>query len=51
MTHLITGGARSGKSRYAEQLAIKDGFSSADELFRWVSANHGNTLSGNLIEW
>lgn len=35
----------------AEQLAIKDGFSSADELFRWVSANHGDTLSGNLIEW
>ena len=35
----------------AEQLAIKDGFASADELFRWVSANHGDTLSGHLIEW
>lgn len=35
----------------AEQLAIKDGFASADELFRWVSANHGETLSGILIEW
>lgn len=35
----------------AEQLAIKDGFASAEELFRWVSANHGDTLSGNLIEW
>lgn len=35
----------------AEQLAINDGFSSADDLFRWVSATHGETLSGNLIEW
>lgn len=35
----------------AEELAIKDGFASADELYRWVSANHGDTLSGNLIEW
>ena len=35
----------------AEELAIKDGFASADELFRWVSANHGDTLSGNVIEF
>ena len=35
----------------ADQLAIKDGFANAEELFRWVSANHGEVLSGNVIEW
>ena len=35
----------------ANRLAIADGFDSADELFAWVQKNHGDTLSGYLIEW
>jgi hypothetical protein len=32
-------------------LAIADGFTGAAELFQWIQENHGDTLSGNLIEW
>ncbi len=35
----------------ADVLAIADGFTGAAELFKWVQETHGDTLSGNLIEW
>lgn len=35
----------------ADELAIADGFTGAAELFKWVQETHGDTLSGNLIEW
>ncbi len=35
----------------AEQLAISDGFKSADEFFAWFEENHGPTFSGYLIRW
>lgn len=34
-----------------EQLAIADGFASADEFFGFFAKEHGGTLSGHLITW
>lgn len=34
-----------------EQLAIADGFATADEFFAFFANEHGGTLSGDLIEW
>lgn len=34
-----------------EQLALADGFASADDFFAFFVKEHGGTLGGHLIEW
>lgn len=34
-----------------EQLAIADGFTTADDFFAFFAKEHGGTLGGHLIEW
>ncbi|NMY40520.1 hypothetical protein HBN76_04310 [Pseudomonas sp. WS 5013] len=34
-----------------QQLALVDGFASADEFFAFFAEAHGKTLSGYLIKW
>lgn len=54
--HVVPTSAESGywdelSPEDVEQLAIDDGFSSADEFFAWFEKAHGDHMSGFLIRW
>ncbi|MDR1853455.1 MAG: hypothetical protein LBR05_00920 [Azoarcus sp.] len=34
-----------------EDLALHDGFASADEMFDWFMRQHGRAIEGNIIRW